>query len=115
VPGDPVGQVLRPAPQPLPGFRRDPDAYIVIVTRGHRYDAETLRACLRGRARYIGMIGSGRKVGLLKERFLAEGWATEAEWSRVRTPIGLPIGSRTVEEIAVSIAAELVAVRNGRL
>ncbi len=61
------------------------------------------------------MIGSGRKVGLLKEKFLAEGWATEAEWSRVRTPIGLPIGSRTVEEIAVSIAAELVAVRNGRL
>jgi xanthine dehydrogenase accessory factor len=96
-------------------FRRDRDAFIVIVTRGHRHDAETLRACLGGRARYIGMIGSGRKVALLKESFLAQGWATEAEWARVRTPIGLPIGSRTVEEIAVSIAAELVAARSGRL
>lgn len=105
--GEIAGQAAR--------FRRDRDAFIVIVTRGHRHDAETLRACLHGRARYLGMIGSGRKVALLKERFLAEGWATEAEWARVRTPIGLPIGSRTVEEIAVSIAAELVAVRNGRL
>ena len=96
-------------------FRGDPNAFIVIVTRGHRRDAETLRACLRGRARYIGMIGSGRKTALLREAFLAHGWATAAEWARVRTPIGLPIGSRTVEEIAVSIAAELVAVRSGRL
>jgi len=62
------------------------------------------------------MIGSARKVGLLRERFLKNGWCSTAEWDRVRTPIGLPIGSKTVEEIAVSIAAELVAVRssNGR-
>lgn len=105
--GDIAGQTAR--------FSRDRDAFIVIVTRGHRHDAETLRACLGGRARYLGMIGSGRKVALLKERFLLQGWATEAEWARIRTPIGLPIGSRTVEEIAVSIAAELVAARSGRL
>lgn len=96
-------------------FRSDRNAFIVIVTRGHRHDAETLRACLRGRARYIGMIGSGRKTALLRESFLAKGWATAEEWARVRTPIGLPIGSKTVEEIAVSIAAELVAARSGRL
>jgi len=85
----------------------------VIVTRGHRGDEGALRACIRRKAAYIGMIGSARKVGLLRERFLQKGWCSPAEWARVRSPIGLPIGSRTVEEIAVSIAAELVAVRRG--
>jgi xanthine dehydrogenase accessory factor len=88
------------------------DAYIVIVTRGHRRDEDALRACIRKKAAYIGMIGSARKVGLLRERFLKKGWCSAAEWARVRTPIGLLIGSKTVEEIAVSIAAELVAVRS---
>ena len=73
---------------------------IVLVTRGHR----------RRPAVYIGMIGSRRKVGLLRDEFLARGWASAAQWDRIHSPIGLPIGSRTVEEIAVSIAAELVAV-----
>jgi xanthine dehydrogenase accessory factor len=89
-----------------------PDAYVVIVTRGHRGDEGALRACIRRKTAYVGMIGSARKVGLLRERFLQKGWCSPAEWDRVRTPIGLPIGSRTVEEIAVSIAAELVAVRS---
>ena len=88
------------------------DTFIVIVTRGHKDDAEALRACIRSRAAYVGMIGSRSKVALVRERFIAEGWATAAEFDRVHTPIGLPIGSRTVEEIAVSIAAELVQVRN---
>jgi xanthine dehydrogenase accessory factor len=88
------------------------DTYIVIVTRGHRYDAEALRALIRSPAAYIGMIGSRHKVALMKERFLSAGWATAQEWDRVHTPIGLKIGSRTVEEIAVSIAAELVQVRS---
>jgi len=87
------------------------DTYIVIVTRGHSQDESALRACLKRRAGYIGMIGSGRKVGLVRDRFLEKGWCTAAEWARVHTPIGLPIGSKTVEEIAVSIAAELVLVR----
>jgi xanthine dehydrogenase accessory factor len=86
---------------------------IVLVTRGHRHDAAALRACIRRPAAYIGMIGSRRKVGLLRAEFLARGWASAAQWDRIHSPIGLPIGSRTVEEIAVSIAAELVAVRSG--
>jgi xanthine dehydrogenase accessory factor len=90
----------------------DGGTFVVIVTRGHRHDAAALRACIRRPAAYIGMIGSARKVGLLRDEFLARGWASAAEWARVHTPIGLPIGSRTVEEIAVSIAAELVAVKN---
>ncbi len=89
------------------------DTYIVIVTRGHRDDAEALRACIRTDAAYIGMIGSRSKVALVRQNFLSEGWASPAEFDRVRTPIGLPIGSRTVEEIAVSIAAELIQVRSG--
>jgi xanthine dehydrogenase accessory factor len=91
-----------------------PDNYFVIVTRGHRHDAEALRACIKRRAAYIGMIGSRHKVGLLKQEFLKKGWATAEEWDRVHTPVGLPIHSRTVAEIAVSIAAELVKVRAER-
>jgi len=88
------------------------DTYIVIVTRGHSYDAEALRACIRSPSAYIGMVGSRNKVALMRERFLREGWASSQEWDRVHTPIGLKIGSRTVEEIAVSIAAELIQVRS---
>lgn len=88
------------------------DTSMVIVTRGHRHDAEALRACIRSPAAYIGMIGSLRKVALMREEFLKEGWATGAEFDRVHAPIGLRIGSTTVEEIAVSIAAELVLVRS---
>jgi xanthine dehydrogenase accessory factor len=93
-------------------FPVSPDTYIVIVTRGHSHDAEALRACLHSPAAYIGMIGSRHKVALMRERFLEAGWASAQEWDRVRAPIGLKIGSRTVEEIAVSIAAELVQVRS---
>jgi len=88
------------------------DTYIVIVTHGHSHDAEALRACIHSPASYIGMIGSRHKVALMRERFLREGWASDQEWDRVHTPIGLKIGSRTVEEIAVSIVAEIVQVRS---
>ncbi|MDP2913933.1 MAG: XdhC family protein [Candidatus Aminicenantes bacterium] len=95
----------------LRAFPVSADTHIVIVTRGHRQDEGALRACIKRRAGYLGMIGSARKVDLVKARFLERGWCTAAEWACVRTPIGLPIGSKTVEEIAVSIAAELVLVR----
>jgi len=88
------------------------DTYIVIVTRGHTHDGEALRACIGSDAAFIGMIGSKHKVGIMKNQFLEEGWATPEQWSSVHTPIGLPIGSKTVQEIAISIAAQLVEVRN---
>jgi xanthine dehydrogenase accessory factor len=91
-----------------------PDNYFVIVTRGHQKDAEALRAALGRGAAYVGMIGSRRKIDLMRCEFLESGWATGAEWDAVHAPIGIEIGSRTVEEIAVSIAAELVRVRAGR-
>ena len=88
------------------------DTYVVIVTRGHSHDAEALRACIQSPAAYIGMIGSRRKVSLTKEKFISEGWSTAEQFDRVHAPIGLEVGSTTVEEIAVSIAAELVLVRS---
>ena len=91
-----------------------PEDFVVIVTRGHEKDAEALRAVIGRPAAYIGMIGSKTKVGLMRRAFLEKGWAKAEEWDRVRAPIGLAIGSKTVEEIAVSIAAELVQVRAGR-
>jgi len=88
------------------------DTYVVIVTRGHARDEDALRACIKGRAGYVGMIGSRRKAGLLREKFLGRGWAAPADFDRIHSPIGISIGSKTVQEIAVSIAAELVSVRS---
>jgi len=88
-----------------------PDAYVVIVTPGHTKDAEALRACVKRPSAYIGMIGSKNKIRVMRENFLKRRWATPREFDRVSAPVGLPIHSQTVEEIAVSIAAELVLVR----
>lgn len=89
-----------------------PDTYVVIVTRGHRQDGEALKACIGTEAAYIGMIGSSNKVGVMKKQFIEEQWASREQWASVHTPIGLDIGSQTVQEIAISIAAQLVEVRN---
>ena len=88
------------------------DTYVVIVTRGHSRDADALRQCIGSDAGYIGMIGSVRKIELMRKKFLEEGWATLRQFSRVHAPIGININSKTVEEIAVSIAAQLVQVRS---
>lgn len=88
------------------------DTYIVIVTRGHRHDADALRQCIASKAAYIGMIGSSRKIKLMRKNFREKGWASPRQFDRVHAPIGLDINSKTVEEIAISIAAELVLVRS---
>ena len=87
------------------------DTFVVVVTRGHKLDAETLEACIHAPVAYVGMIGSRRKVSLIRENFIGTGLATEEEFDRVFTPIGLDIGAVTVPEIAASITAELIAVR----
>lgn len=96
----------------IAGIEKGSDTYIVIVTRGHRDDSKVLKGCIGSGAKYIGMIGSRNKVALMKEEFLKKGWADEDQWSRIFAPIGLDIKSQTVEEIAVSIAAQLVLVKN---
>ncbi len=92
------------------------NTYILIVTRGHRHDGAVLAACAASKARYIGMIGSRRKSLLIRKSLIEEGLATREEIERVVSPIGLAIGAQTVQEIAVSIVAQLIAVRRqGRL
>jgi xanthine dehydrogenase accessory factor len=88
------------------------DTYFVIVTRGHSHDADALKACIKSDVAYIGMIGSARKTALMQKKFIAKGWATPSQFNRVHAPIGIEINSKTVQEIAISIAAELVQVRN---
>jgi xanthine dehydrogenase accessory factor len=94
-------------------FPLDADSYVCIVTRGHRHDAVILKEVIHSKAGYIGMIGSKRKVRTVMEGFINEGAATAEDFRRVRTPMGLAIHSLTVEEIAVSVVSELIAVRRG--
>ena len=85
-------------------------AYIVIVTRGHRDDMRVLRWAVQTKARYIGMIGSKRKTIAIFRELEREGLSATL-FERVHAPIGLDIGAITPEEIAISITAELIAVR----
>ncbi len=86
--------------------------YIVIVTRGHNHDGQALEAVVRSNAKYVGLIGSKRKIAKIYGELATRG-VTHEQLQRVRAPIGLEINSISVPEIAVSIAAELVAVRRG--
>ncbi|WP_294512411.1 XdhC/CoxI family protein [uncultured Intestinimonas sp.] len=88
--------------------------YVVIMTPGHQSDFELLAQVLTTPAPYIGCIGSRRKAAAARER-LAELGFPPAELDRVHSPIGLPIGGETPAEIAISIAAQLIAHRSGRL
>jgi xanthine dehydrogenase accessory factor len=87
------------------------NSYIVIVTHGHKKDGIALKRVIHSEPAYIGMIGSRRKTRLLKEEFLANNWATKEELDSIYAPIGLDIHSKTVQEIAISIAGQLVKVR----
>ncbi|NQU85888.1 MAG: molybdenum cofactor cytidylyltransferase [Mariniphaga sp.] len=88
------------------------NSYIVIVTQGHREDSEALKCCIKSDAAYIGMIGSKRKIALVREKFIKEVICTESEFDRIYAPVGIDINSKTVEEIAVSITAQIIQSRN---
>jgi xanthine dehydrogenase accessory factor len=92
--------------------RFDPNesSYIVIVTRGHRDDMHILRWAVQTRARYVGMIGSKRKVIAISKALQEEGLPAQL-FERVHAPIGIDIGAVTPEEIAIAITAELIAIR----
>ena len=85
-------------------------SYIVIATRGHRDDMRVLRWAVQTPARYIGMIGSKRKAITVFRELTREGLNPDL-FDRVHSPVGLDIGAVTPEEIAVSIVAELIAIR----
>jgi xanthine dehydrogenase accessory factor len=85
-------------------------SYIVIATRGHRDDMRILRWAVQTPARYIGMVGSKRKAITVFRELTREGLSPDL-FDRVHSPVGLDIGAITPEEIAVAIAAELIAAR----
>ena len=103
--GDPAAAVAS-----LPSGER---VWAAVMTRGHKDDADVLAGLVRGRYHYIGMVGSTRKRAIIWRQLVAEG-APSAVLEGVHCPVGLTIGGTTPHEIAVSIAAELVAVRHGR-
>ena len=92
----------------IPG---DPDTFFIIVTRGHMSDSECLLSIVNKPHAYIGMIGSRRKVGMVKQ-MLADNGIHQDVIDSVHTPIGLAIGAETPEEIAVAILAEIIEVKN---
>ena len=89
------------------------NAYYVVVTRGHMGDTECARRILRRPYQYFGMIGSKNKVRITRENLLKEGFIQE-QIHTIHAPIGLPLGGRLPEEIAVSILAEIIQVKNER-
>ena len=103
VAGD-IGQVLG-------NYPLDAACYVVIVTRGHQHDQRALEAVIRRTTAYVGMMGSRRKSAAVLEALTRSGIPREL-LDRVHTPIGLSIGAVTVPELAVSILAELIQVRN---
>lgn len=99
---------------PFRGVAVGPGSYLVLVTRGHKYDFDALHDLLRrpDLPAYVGMVGSRRRVRAALELLRREGIPRE-RLLRVHAPIGLDVGAETPEEIAVSIAAEIVQVRRG--
>lgn len=94
----------------LAGIVIDRNSYLVIATRGHNHDMDCLKAALATGARYVGLVGSKRKKAVLVKALKDAGFSDE-DGCRVITPVGLPIGSVTPEEIAISIIAQIIELR----
>lgn len=92
-------------------IRTTPTSYLVICTRGHKTDDDALRFCLSQPHKYIGMIGSAKKVEAVFQRLRQSGY-TEEQLAGIYTPIGLDIASAIPAEIAVSIMAEILLIKN---
>ena len=90
-----------------------PSCYVVLITRGHAYDEPCLRVVLPSQAKYIGMIGSRRRIKACFQRFRDEDKISEELIEKVYAPIGLDIGTETPAEIAAAILGEVIKVRRG--
>ena len=109
-----IDVVVEHIPTWLEQHQLPPTAYAVVVTRGHTHDLDALRALVRTPMRYVGLIGSKAKVRRIFDELLSEGTSPEV-LQPVHAPIGLDIGAITPQEIAVSIVAELIAVKHGKI
>ena len=92
----------------------DPRTYVVLLSRGFSRDKAILTQLIQKDFKYIGMIGSQRKIRTMEEELQKQGVPKEA-FSKLHAPIGLDIGAETPEEIAISIAAEIIAAKKGKL
>ena len=99
--------------QMLKEMNLTPSCYIVLITRGHAYDEPCLRNIIHSKAKYIGMIGSRRRIKACFQRFRDEEKVTEEAIERIYAPIGLDIATETPAEIAVSILGEVIKIRRG--
>jgi xanthine dehydrogenase accessory factor len=111
--GDGIDVVVEDIPTWLAAHALAPTAYAVIVTRGHRHDLDALRALTGTPLRYVGLIGSRAKVKRIYDALRDEGVSPD-RLGPVHAPIGLDIGAITPQEIAISIVAELIAVKHGK-
>jgi xanthine dehydrogenase accessory factor len=98
----------------MTSLKKGDDTYVVIVTRGHKDDSAALKPCIGTGLAYTGMIGSKNKIAEMRNDYIEKGWATPEQWDLIYAPVGVDIKSKTVEEISVSIAAQLILVRNSR-
>ena len=98
-------------PRALQEVAGDSDTYFIVVTRGHAYDSECLREILKKPRAYVGMMGSRRRAKIVREKLSAEGCKPD-DVAGIHTPIGLAINAQTPEEIAVSILAEIIQIKN---
>lgn len=96
----------------FPRLKPNEFSYLVIATRGHKGDLACLRWAVSTPARYVGMIGSKRKLVEFFKVLESEG-VPASQLERVHSPVGLDIGALTPQEIAVSVVAEMIAVRRG--
>ncbi|HEY3251231.1 MAG TPA: XdhC/CoxI family protein [Ignavibacteria bacterium] len=92
----------------------DKNAFIVITTYSHQIDRDILAYCVRKQWAYLGMIGSKRKVLMTKKIFIDSNIGREEDLNKIHMPVGIDINAETPEEIAVSILAELVKVKNSK-
>jgi xanthine dehydrogenase accessory factor len=96
----------------LPNLPINPNTFIVVATRGHRYDNTALLAAAKTPARYVGLMGSKRKTILIYEDLMRSDLSLD-RIREIRSPIGLDIKARTPEEIAISIMSEILMFRLG--
>lgn len=89
------------------------DDFILVVTRGHAHDQIATEQAIQTKARYVGLVGSRRKIKLIVDSLVSKGVRTEL-FRRLYAPIGLDIGSETPEEIAIAVVAELIAIRKSK-
>ncbi len=103
--------ILGPMNENLKNYKMDDDTYIVIVTRGHSLDQECLEAVVRTNVKYIGAMGSERKVIIMMDNLKALGYSNE-ELNKIYAPIGLDIATNKPSEIAISILGEILQIKN---